>query len=94
MEQFPLLRKERQRLEKKGYLVDVDGNIEFPILGKLHVGGLTLNEATEMIQQKIKEGNYIKSPLVSIEILNSSIPCWGQSEILAHSGWTATASLW
>lgn len=50
--------------------MDVDGNIEFPILGKLHVGGLTLNEATEMIQQKIKEGNYIKSPLVSIEILN------------------------
>lgn len=57
-------------IREKGYRVDVDGNIEFPILGKLHVGGLTLNEATEMIQQKIKEGNYIKSPLVSIEILN------------------------
>ena len=57
-------------VREKGYRVDVDGNIEFPILGKLHVGGLTLNEATEMIQQKIKEGNYIKSPLVSIEILN------------------------
>ena len=40
-------------VREKGYRVDVDGNIEFPILGKLHVGGLTLNEATEMIQQKI-----------------------------------------
>lgn len=57
-------------VKEKGYRVDVDGNIEFPILGKLHVGGLTLNQATEMIQQKIKDGNYIKSPLVSIEILN------------------------
>lgn len=34
-------------VREKGYRVDVDGNIEFPILGKLHVGGLTLNEATE-----------------------------------------------
>lgn len=57
-------------LGDKGYRVDVDGNIDFPILGTLHVEGLTLNQATDLIQQKIKEGNYIKSPLVSIEILN------------------------
>lgn len=57
-------------LGDKGYRVDVDGNIDFPILGTLHVEGLTLNQATDLIQQKIKEGNYIKSPLVSIEIMN------------------------
>lgn len=55
---------------EKGYRVDMDGNIDFPILGKLHVEGLTLNAASEMIQRKIQEGNYIKSPLVSIDILN------------------------
>ena len=55
---------------EKGYRVDMDGNIDFPILGKLHVEGLTLNAASEMIQRKIMEGNYIKSPLVTIDILN------------------------
>ena len=55
---------------EKGYRVDVDGNIEFPILGTLHVGGLKVSEARDMIRNLIEEGNYIKNPLVSIEFLN------------------------
>lgn len=57
-------------ISEKGYRVDVDGNIDFPILGKLHVEGLTVGQATELIKEKIKLGNYIKEPLVSIEFLN------------------------
>lgn len=37
-----------------GYLVDNDGNIEFPILGKLHVSGLTKNQCQDMIAAKLK----------------------------------------
>jgi polysaccharide export outer membrane protein len=55
---------------EKGYRVDSDGLIDFPILGKLFVEGKRVSEVKEMIQDKIKEGNYIKDPLVSIEILN------------------------
>ena len=55
---------------EKGYRVDIDGNIDFPILGKLHVEGKKVSEVKEMIQDKIKAGNYIKDPLVSIEFLN------------------------
>ena len=55
---------------EKGYRVDSDGFIDFPILGKLFVEGKRVSEVKEMIQDKIKEGNYIKDPLVSIEILN------------------------
>lgn len=55
---------------EKGYRVDVEGNIDFPILGKLHVEGLTIASATNLIKDKIKEGGYIKEPLVSIEFLN------------------------
>ena len=36
------------------YLVDNEGNISFPIIGQLHVGGLTKSEAEQMIQAKIK----------------------------------------
>lgn len=55
---------------KRGYRVDVDGNIDFPILGKLHVEGLTVSEVTSMIRNRIIEGKYIKDPLVSLEFLN------------------------
>lgn len=55
---------------EKGYRVDIDGNIDFPILGKLYVEGMKVSEVKEMIQEKIKEGNYIKDPLVNIEFLN------------------------
>ena len=53
-----------------GYTVDSEGNIDFPILGQLHVEGLTLSGVKDLIRNKIIEGNYIKDPLVSIEILN------------------------
>lgn len=54
----------------KGYRVDIDGNINFPILGKLHVEGLTVGRVTELIKNRIIEGNYINDPLVSVEFLN------------------------
>lgn len=56
--------------KEKGYRVDIDGNIDFPILGKLHVEGLKVSEVKDLIRNKIVEGNYIKDPLVSIEFLN------------------------
>nr|CRY93800.1 hypothetical protein [uncultured prokaryote] len=54
----------------KGYRVDVDGNIDFPMLGKLHVEGKTLAEVTQMVRNGIVEGNYIKAPLVDVDFLN------------------------
>lgn len=56
--------------KEKGYRVDIDGNIDFPILGKLKVEGLKVSEVKELIQDKIIAGSYIKDPIVSIEFLN------------------------
>ena len=36
-----------------GYLVDQNGDIDFPNLGKLHVEGLTRMQVTELIKQKL-----------------------------------------
>ena len=36
------------------YLVDNDGNIEFPIIGTLHLGGLGKTEAEQLIKSKIQ----------------------------------------
>ena len=35
------------------YLVDNDGNIEFPVLGTVHVGGLTIEQSNEHIRKLI-----------------------------------------
>lgn len=53
-----------------GYRVDLDGNIQFPILGKLHVDGMKVSEVTSMIKQMIIDGKYIKDPMVNLEFLN------------------------
>lgn len=55
---------------EKGYRVDVDGYINFPILGRLYVEGLKISEAQNLIRRKIIEGDYIKDPTVAIEFLN------------------------
>ena len=55
---------------EKGYRVDKDGNIIFPLLGKLYVEGKTVQQVTDMISQKIIQGGYIKEPLVTMEFLN------------------------
>ena len=57
-------------VNEKGYRVDVNGDIDFPILGKLHVEGLKVIEVRNLIADRITAGGYMKDPLVSIEFLN------------------------
>ena len=53
-----------------GYRVDDEGNIVFPVLGKINVGGKTIKEVSEIIETMIEAGDYIKNPEVTIEFLN------------------------
>lgn len=61
----------------KGYKVDSDGFILFPVLGRLHLEGLTLKQAEDMIKALIADGNYITDPTVTIEFLNFKFVTWG-----------------
>lgn len=56
-----------------GYLVDVNGNIYFPVLGKLHVEGLTRIELQDTITSMLKRGGYLGNPLVNVELSNFKI---------------------
>jgi polysaccharide export outer membrane protein len=60
----------------QSYLVDSNGMIEFPILGKLHVGGLTRSEVLKLLQDKI--GIYIKKPIINLRIMNFKISLQGE----------------
>lgn len=59
-----------------GYFVDRDGYIDFPVLGKLQVSGLTLEQAKAMIHTRVSE--YIKEPVVSIRYLNLKVTVLGE----------------
>lgn len=61
-----------------GYLVDGNGDIDFPILGKLHVAGLTRMQLTEMIKQRLIEGDLIKDPIVTVQFLNYKVSVMGE----------------
>lgn len=63
---------------KPEYLVDSEGNIEFPVLGIIHVEGLTLADVKEVIANKIQEKNYMKDPIVQVEFVNFQITMLGE----------------
>lgn len=61
-----------------GYLVDTNGDIDFPILGKIHVEGLTRMQLTELIKNKLIDGDLIKDPIVTVQFLNFKISVMGE----------------
>lgn len=56
-----------------GYLVDINGNIQFPVLGELHVAGLTRLQLQDTIAANLKRNGYLKDPLVVARFLNFRI---------------------
>lgn len=62
-----------------GYLVDNDGMINFPIVGKIHVAGLTKTECEDFIKSKIQP--YLartENPLVSVRTSSYRITVIGE----------------
>ena len=51
---------------KGGYLVDVDGNIDFPMLGKMHLAGLTRLQLQDTIIARLTRGGYLDDPFVVV----------------------------
>ncbi|MDO6759427.1 polysaccharide biosynthesis/export family protein [Tamlana sp. 2_MG-2023] len=60
------------------YLIDPDGNIDYPVLGKVKLVGLTIEEAKEVFKKKFEEGKLLKNPVVIIRIKNYKISVLGQ----------------
>ncbi len=58
------------------YLVDSEGNIEFPILGKIQVEGMTRNELVQYLTREI--GKDVKDPIVYVNFKNFKITVLGE----------------
>lgn len=59
-----------------GYLVDKEGNIDFPVLGKIKIAGLNRETVTSELKDKLKD--YLKEPIVNIKIQNFKITVLGE----------------
>lgn len=60
----------------RGYLVDKAGEIDFPVLGKLKVEGISRNELSEMLKEKLSL--YLKNPIVTIQFQNFKVTVLGE----------------
>lgn len=59
------------------YLVNNEGFIDFPVLGRLKVGGLTKNQAEDLIREKL--GDYLREvPIVTVRMSNYKIAVLGE----------------
>lgn len=59
-----------------GYLVDREGNINFPIAGKIKLAGLTNQQAREKMTKEVLR--YVKDPIVNLRIVNFKVTVIGE----------------
>lgn len=60
----------------KTYLVDINGEIDFPVIGKIKLDGLTRTEAVKLVESKVSE--YIIEPSANLRILNFKFSVLGE----------------
>lgn len=63
---------------ERGYLVDKYGNINFPVLGRIYVEGMTLDDLTETIESRIVASGLLTNPIVMAEFTNFQITMLGE----------------
>ena len=63
-------------LGKEGYLVGTDGTINFPIVGKISLAGLTLTQAHNQMSDELNK--YVKDPIVNLRYLNFKVTVIGE----------------
>lgn len=53
-----------QSANAQGYLIDGQGDVSFPVLGNLHVEGLTLEEVRDLVRNRLINDRLISEPIV------------------------------
>lgn len=60
------------------YTVDSSGNISFPVLGKIHIAGMSREDVAEYITEQLVSRNLVKDPIVTVDFLNTGISVIGE----------------
>ena len=60
----------------QGYWVDPEGNIDFPVLGKLHIEGMTTTQLRDTLTLLISQS--VKDPIININFMNFFVTVLGE----------------
>jgi len=63
------------RPEQVDYLVDKDGEIDFPVIGKIKVAGLSPEELRQLLRDRLKD--YLIDPIINIRLKNFTVTVLG-----------------
>ena len=66
-----------------GYTLDGNGNIDFPVLGTVHLGGMRREEAAAYIKDRLISSEMTRDAVVTVEFMNLSVAVMGE---VAHPG--------
>lgn len=64
------------RAEQVDYLIDREGEIDFPVIGKLKISGLSAEEVRNLLRDKLSE--YLKDPIINIRLKNFTVTILGE----------------
>lgn len=70
--------------DQGGYLVDEDGDIKIPLLGKIHVGGKTRNEISDYVERELKNRNVLKDAIVNVDFADIGFITIGEGSAGRH----------
>tara|TARA_S200000501_G_scaffold378536_1_gene441710 strand:+ start:10672 stop:11436 length:765 start_codon:yes stop_codon:yes gene_type:complete len=71
----------KEMLEYYGYMVDVNGEITYPPLGKVYVKGLTIDQVSETLSKKLLDSGIYNNPLLDVKLINGSFTIIGEVNI-------------
>ena len=61
-----------------GYSVDNQGDIDFPIIGKLHIAGMNRWEVADLVKTELATRNLLRDAVVIVEFMNFQISVLGE----------------
>lgn len=62
--------------EQVDYLIDKEGEIDFPVVGKIKISGLSAEEVRELLRKKLTP--YLKNPIINIRLKNFTVTVLGE----------------
>lgn len=65
-------------MDNNGYLVDEAGIIELPVLGKMKVAGLSIEDLQSRIEDRLKNEGYINDAVVTVSPMNFRVSVVGE----------------
>lgn len=64
--------------EIHGYIVSEEGDIIFPILGRIHASDKTIDQLASYIEGRLVAGRYVRDPQVTVRLMNFRVTVIGE----------------